>query len=160
MTTGRINGRKKKVNLVVDKGECKPKGEILRIENLSANDHRGVEVVKNLNLVVNGGEILGIAGVDGNGQSEFLEVLTGLRKAKSGKIVLGDKDIYGKAPREITESGVGHIPEDRHKRGLILKYSLFENSVLGIHKNKPFSKGIVMNYNEIKAHCDKLIDEV
>ncbi|WP_454053285.1 ABC transporter ATP-binding protein [Clostridium sp. Marseille-Q7071] len=149
----------RKVNLVVDKKESKIKGEVLRIENLSANDHRGIEAVKDLNLVVNGGEILGIAGVDGNGQSEFLEVLTGLRKAKNGKIVLKDKDIYGKAPREITDSGVGHIPEDRHKRGLILKYSLFENSILGVHRNKPFTKGIAMNYSEIKAHCDKLIEE-
>ncbi|MPM47819.1 Ribose import ATP-binding protein RbsA [bioreactor metagenome] len=149
----------RKVNLVVDKKEASIKGDILTIENLCTNDHRGIEAVKDLSLTVRGGEILGIAGVDGNGQSEFLEVLTGLRKPTKGKILLNGKDIYGKSPREIIDSGIGHIPEDRHKRGLILKYSLFENSVLGIHRNKPFSKGIVMDYKAIKEHCDKLIKE-
>ncbi|MBP2022239.1 simple sugar transport system ATP-binding protein [Clostridium punense] len=149
----------RKVNLVVDKKEASIKGDVLTIEDLCANDHRGIEAVKGLSLTVRGGEILGIAGVDGNGQSEFLEVLTGLRKPTKGKVLLNGKDIYGKSPREIIDSGVGHIPEDRHKRGLILKYSLFENSILGIHRNKPFSKGIVMDYKAIKEHCDKLIKE-
>lgn len=149
----------RKVNLVVSKKEAQVKGEVLHIEGLCANDHRGIEAVKDLTITLKGGEILGIAGVDGNGQSEFLEVLTGLRKPTKGKILLNGKDIYGKSPRDIIDSGVGHIPEDRHKRGLVLKYSLFENSVLGIHRNAPFSKGIIMNYNEIKNHCDKLIKE-
>ncbi|MEG0774477.1 ABC transporter ATP-binding protein [Clostridium sp.] len=149
----------RKVNLVVNKKKAELKGDILKIEDLCANDHRGIEAVKNLNLTVRGGEILGIAGVDGNGQSEFLEVITGLRKPLKGKIVLNGKDIYGKSTREIIDSGVGHIPEDRHKRGLILKYSLFENSILGIHRNKPFSNGIVMDYKAIKEHSDKLIKE-
>ncbi|MEG2247170.1 MAG: ATP-binding cassette domain-containing protein, partial [Peptostreptococcaceae bacterium] len=149
----------RKVNLVVDKSECKLTGEVLKVENLSANDQRGISAVKDISFVVNGGEILGIAGVDGNGQTELLEVLTGLRKAQDGKIILNGKDIYGKSPREITNSGVGHIPEDRHKRGLILKYSLIENSILGIHKNKQFNKGIMMDYKAIRKHCDKLIEE-
>lgn len=149
----------RKVNLTVDKKPAVIKGEVLKLENLCANDQRGLPAVDNLKLTVQGGEILGIAGVDGNGQSEFLEVLTGLRKPKSGSITLNGKDIYGKSPRDIMSAGVGHIPEDRHKRGLILSYSLFENSVLGIHKNAPFSKGIVMNYKEIRKHCDDLITE-
>jgi simple sugar transport system ATP-binding protein len=149
----------RKVNLVVNKNEAQIKGDVLEIEGLCANDHRGIEAVKDINLIIKGGEILGIAGVDGNGQTEFLEVLTGLRKPTKGKVILNGKDIYGKSPREIFDSGVGHIPEDRHKRGLILKYSLFENSVLGIHRNKPFSNGIVMDYKAIKEHCDKLIKE-
>jgi len=86
-------------------------------------------------------------------------VLTGLRKGQNGKVLLNDKDLYGKSPREIIDSGVGHIPEDRHKRGLILKYSLFENSILGIHKNKEFNKGIMMDYKAIKKYCDTLIEE-
>lgn len=149
----------RKVNLVVDKEPCKRRGEILKIENLSAIDQRGIDAVRDLSLTVYGGEILGIAGVDGNGQTELLEVITGLREPKSGSIMLSGKDIYGKTPREIIDSGVGHIPEDRHKRGLVLQYSLFENSILGIHRNKPFTKGIVMNYSVIKEHCDKLIKE-
>ncbi len=149
----------RKVNLTVEKKPAKIRGEILKIENLCASDHRGLPAVQNLNLTVYGGEILGIAGVDGNGQSQFLEVLTGLRKPKSGSIMINGKNTYGKSPRDIMSVGVGHIPEDRHKRGLILDYSLFENSVLGIHKNAPFSKGIVMNYKEIRKHCDELIRE-
>ncbi|WP_346929751.1 ABC transporter ATP-binding protein [Clostridium sp.] len=149
----------RKVNLVVEKIEPELTGEVLKVENLSANDQRGIPAVKNVSFTVNGGEILGIAGVDGNGQTELLEVLTGLRKGHNGKISLNGKDLYGKSPREIIDSGVGHIPEDRHKRGLILKYSLFENSILGIHKNKEFNKGIMMDYKAIKKHCDTLIEE-
>ncbi|WP_346877834.1 ABC transporter ATP-binding protein [Clostridium sp. UBA5712] len=149
----------RKVNLVVEKRESELTGEILKVENLYANDQRGIPAVKNVSFTVNGGEILGIAGVDGNGQTELLEVLTGLRKGHNGKILLNGKDLYGKSPREIIDSGIGHIPEDRHKRGLILKYSLFENSILGIHKNKEFNKGIMMDYKAIKKHCDTLIEE-
>lgn len=112
----------RKVNLVVEKKQPKLTGEILKVENLTANNQRGIPAVKDVSFTVNGGEILGIAGVDGNGQTELLEVLTGLRKGHSGKISLNGKDLYGKSPREIIDSGVGHIPEDRHKRGLILKY--------------------------------------
>lgn len=149
----------RKVNLVVKKDEAKLGHEILKVEDLVVKDHRGVEVVKGVSLTVRAGEIVGLAGVDGNGQTEFIEALTGLRKSESGKIKLKDKDIFGRSPRQITDSGLAHIPEDRHKRGLILKYSLFENSVLGTYHKKPFSNGIVMNYNEIRKHCQKLIEE-
>ncbi|MGG7162610.1 ABC transporter ATP-binding protein [Clostridium ihumii] len=149
----------RKVNLVVEKDPCKIGKRVLHVENLSAIDQRKVEVIKDINFEVFGGEIFGIAGVDGNGQTELLEVLTGLRKPKEGKISVDEKDIYGKTPKEIIKAGVAHIPEDRHKRGLVLKYSLFENSILGMHKEKPFCKGIVLNYNNIKKHCDKLIEE-
>jgi general nucleoside transport system ATP-binding protein len=149
----------RKVNLTVDKKLMEMGREILKVENLVANDHRGLPAVNKLNLTVHAGEILGIAVVDGNGQTEFVETLTGLRKPESGKITLDGADIYGKAPREIINHGVGHIPEDRHKRGLILKYSLLENSILGRHHEAQFSKGIVMNYKAIKDHCNRLIKE-
>jgi len=149
----------RKVNLVVDKNEPKLVGEVLKVENLSVNDKRGLPAVKDISFTISGGEILGVAGVDGNGQTELLEVLTGLRKGHNGKILLSGKDLYGKSPREIIDSGVGHIPEDRHKRGLILKYSLVENSILGIHRNKEFQKGIMMDYTAIRKHCNQLIEE-
>ncbi len=149
----------RKVNLVVQKEEAKVGEEILKVENIVAKDHRGINAVKDVSLDVRAGEILGIAGVDGNGQTEFIEVLTGLRKAESGKITLKGNIISGKSPREIIDCGMGHIPEDRHKRGLILNYSLFENAVLGVHHKKPFSKGIAMNYDEIRKYCKKLIEE-
>jgi len=149
----------RKVNLTIEKKAAVIGSEMLRIEDLTARDHRGINVVNGLNLTVNAGEIVGIAGVDGNGQSELVEVLTGLRKPLSGKITLNNKNIFGKTPKEITEDGVSHIPEDRHKRGLILKYSLYENSILGSHTRKPFSKGIIMNYKAIREHCDKMIKD-
>jgi simple sugar transport system ATP-binding protein len=149
----------RKVNFIVEKKQQKSGDVILKVENLVANDHRGLPAVNGLNLSVHSGEILGVAGVDGNGQSELVEVLTGLRKPKSGSIVLKGKDIFGKSPREIINGGISCIPEDRHKRGLILKYSLYENVVMGTHNKKPFSKGIIMNYKEIKKYCDRLIKE-
>ncbi|MGK0464963.1 ABC transporter ATP-binding protein [Clostridium sp.] len=149
----------RKVNLTIEKKAAVIKGEILKIENLCASDQRGLPAVNNLNLEVYGGEILGVAGIDGNGQTEFLEVLTGLRKPKSGTITINGKNIYGMSPRNIMLAGVGHIPQDRHKRGLILDYSIFENSILGIHRNSPFSKGIVINYTEVRKHCAELIRE-
>lgn len=149
----------RKVNLVVEKAPAKPGEEILKVENLVAKDSRGLNVVNGVDISVRKCEIVGVAGVDGNGQSEFIEVITGLRKPESGKVVLNGKDIYGKSPREIIDSGLGHIPEDRHKRGLILKYSLFENGILGLQHKKPFSKGIVMDYKAVREHCKRLIEE-
>ena len=149
----------RKVNLQMDKKPQNLGKEILKVENLRAKDKRGVNVLKEVNLSVRQGEIVGIAGVDGNGQSEFIEVLTGLRKADAGSINLNGEEILNKSSRQIIDKGVGHIPEDRHKRGLILKYSLYENSVLGKHHKTPFSKGIVMDYKAIRKHCNTLIEE-
>ncbi|HAQ0434746.1 TPA: ABC transporter ATP-binding protein, partial [Enterococcus faecium] len=97
------------------KKEAKPQEVVLSIENLVVKENRGLEAVKNLNLEVRAGEVLGIAGIDGNGQSELIQALTGLRKAESGHIKLKGEDITNKKPRKITEHGVGHVPEDRHK---------------------------------------------
>ncbi|NFA59853.1 ABC transporter ATP-binding protein [Clostridium sporogenes] len=149
----------RKVNLQMDKKPQNLGKEILKVENLQAKDKRGVDVLKGVNLSVRSGEIVGLAGVDGNGQSEFIEVITGLRKAKAGSINLNGEEIINKSSRQIIDKGVGHIPEDRHKRGLILKYSLYENAVLGKHHKSPFSKGIVMNYKAIREHCNTLIEE-
>lgn len=149
----------RKVNLKVDKKPAEPGDVIFKVEKLEALDHRGLPALKGIDLEVRAGEILGIAGVDGNGQSEFLEVITGLRKPKAGKVTIKGKDVTGKTPREIIESGISHIPEDRHKRGLVLKYSLAENSILGMHYKSPFARGILMNYSRIREHARKLIEE-
>lgn len=148
----------RKVNLTVEKKESKLGETVLEIENLQVLDHRQLPAVKGINLQVKRGEILAIAGVDGNGQTEFIEAIAGLRKPSGGKIVLDGKDITGKSPREIIEAGLGHIAEDRHKRGLVLKYSLAENSILGLHYKEPFAKGIMMNYAKVKDHARKLIE--
>ena len=101
-----------------EKKAAEPKDVVLEIQNLEVKDSRGISAVRNLNLSVRAGEIIGIAGVDGNGQSELIEALTGLRKINSGTITLNGKEIQNLRPRKITELGVGHIPEDRQKRGL------------------------------------------
>ncbi|WP_026883942.1 ABC transporter ATP-binding protein [Clostridium akagii] len=149
----------RKVNLTVNKSEAKIGKDMLVVENLQVKNHRGILAVKGVNLTVRAGEIVGIAGVDGNGQTELVEALTGLIKPQDGKVMLDGKDIFNKTPREISDSGVGHVPEDRQKRGLILDFSLFENSILGLYHKLPFSKGIIMKYNEIRKHSQRLISE-
>jgi ABC-type uncharacterized transport system ATPase subunit len=122
------------VTLKVPKGPANPKQSVLKVEGLSATNNRGVEALKSVSLDVRAGEIVGIAGVDGNGQTELIECLTGLRKPKAGRILLGDKEITGKTPGGIREAGLGHIPEDRHARGLVLDFTVSENAVLGEHR--------------------------
>lgn len=131
------------------KKEAQPKEEVLQIEKLVVKDYRGVEKVKELNLAVRRGEILGIAGVDGNGQTELIEAITGLRRVENGNITLNGKDITNLRPRKITESGIGHIPQDRHKHGLVLKYSVGENIALQTYYQSPFSKNGILNHKEI-----------
>ncbi|PLT34151.1 ABC transporter ATP-binding protein [Bacillus sp. V5-8f] len=141
------------------KSESKPAGEVLEIKGLEVNDSREVKAVKGLNLSIRAGEIVGIAGVDGNGQSELIEAITGLRKAEAGSILINGKDITNKAPRKITESGLGHIPEDRHKHGLVLDYTIGENISLQTYYQKPNSKNGVLNYRKIYEKAKKIITE-
>ena len=115
--------------------------------------------MKNLSLEVRAGEILGIAGIDGNGQSELIQALTGLRKVESGHIYLGGDEITNLRPRKITEAGVGHVPEDRHKYGLILEMTLAENIALQTYYQEPMSQMGVLNYGEINDHARDLIKE-
>ena len=149
----------RKVNLVVDKADNTIGETVLKIENLHVLDNRNLPAVKGINLEVKRGEILAIAGVDGNGQTELIEGIAGLRKPKEGSIILNGQEIAGRTPREAIEAGLGHIAEDRHKRGLILGFSLLENSILGIHYKSPFSNGIMMNYGAIRQHANTLIKE-
>jgi len=147
----------RKVNLVVEKKKIKTGDTVLKIDNLKVLDNRNLPAVRGVNLELKKGEILAIAGVDGNGQTELIEAVTGLRKAESGSVELAGKDVTNKAPKEIIETGLGHIAEDRHKRGLVLKFSLVENSILGYHYKAPFAKGIMMNYPKIREWSKKLI---
>ncbi|WP_025784990.1 ABC transporter ATP-binding protein [Sporosarcina sp. D27] len=149
----------RQVTFKTEKGPSHPTEEILKIENLVVTDYRGIEKVKNLNLSVRRGEIVGLAGIDGNGQSELIEAITGLRKVKSGKIIMGDKDVTNKNPRHITENGLGHIPQDRHKHGLVLDFSVGYNAALQSYYQKPFSANGLMNYKEVTKHANKLISD-
>ena len=149
----------RKVKLVVDKEEAKTGANVLEVSGIQANDNRGIPALKGVSFEVKAGEIFAIAGVDGNGQSELVEVLTGLRKATAGNMKLQSKDITKSPTREIIDAGVSHIPEDRHKRGLVLNHTLAENSVLGDHLKEPYSKNGIMNYDVIHNHCLELIEE-
>jgi len=149
----------RKVSLNVEKAEAKVGNPVLQVKGLRALDHRGIEAVKGIDLEVRSGEILGIAGVDGNGQNELVQAITGLNKVESGEVILNGKNITNLTPKEITDSGVGYIPEDRHKRGLVLNFSLYENSILGSQRNKKFKKGMGLDYRKIREYSRRLIKE-
>ncbi|APC48572.1 ABC transporter ATP-binding protein [Virgibacillus halodenitrificans] len=149
----------REVSFHTEKKKAVPGQTILEIENLFVKDARKVDLVKGLNLEVKAGEIVGIAGVDGNGQSELIEAITGLRKANSGSIKLNNKSITNLNPRKVTESGLGHIPQDRHKYGLVLDYPVAENMVLQTYYKKPYSKATVLNFKEVYDKAESLIKE-
>lgn len=149
----------RQVTFKTEKGPANPTEEALHIENLVVLDYRGIEKVKHLNLSVRKGEIVGIAGIDGNGQSELIEAITGLRKVKSGKVIMNGQDVTNKKPRKITETGLGHIPSDRHKHGLVLDFTIGHNMVLQTYYREPFSKFGIMNYKEISKKANEIIDQ-
>lgn len=136
-----------------------PKEVVLDIEHLTVKDSRNVTVVDDLDLSIRGGEIIGLAGIDGNGQSELIQAITGLRSVTTGSIKIKDIDITNQSPRFITESGVGHIPEDRQKYGLILQLPLDKNMVLESYYKAPFSKHGILNDQAITEYAKRLIDE-
>ena len=141
------------------KSEAHPTDDTLVIKDLVVADYRGIDKVKGLNLTVRKGEILGIAGIDGNGQSELIEAITGLRKTKAGSVSINGKDITNKKPRKITESGVGHIPQDRHKHGLVLDFSIGHNIALQTYYQDPISKNGIMNYSKVSELAQKVIKD-
>lgn len=149
----------REVTFKTEKADAKPAQNVLEINDLVVKDSRGLEAVNNLNLSVKAGEILGIAGVDGNGQTELIEAITGLRKSESGSIQLNGKEIRNLSPRKITEAGTGHIPQDRHKHGLVLDFPIGENMVLQTYNKSPFSKAGVLNFKEIYKKAKSLIQE-
>ncbi|MGG7618914.1 ABC transporter ATP-binding protein [Bacillus coreaensis] len=149
----------REVTFKTEKADAKPAQKVLEINGLVVKDSRGLTAVNNLNLDVKAGEILGIAGVDGNGQTELIEAISGLRKSESGSIQLNGKEIRNLPPRKITEAGTGHIPQDRHKHGLVLDFPIGENMVLQTYYKSPFSKAGVLNFNKIYQKAKSLIQE-
>ena len=125
------------VLLRVDKTPAQPGEPLLRVEDLHVRDARGLEAVRGVSLEVRAGEIVGIAGVDGNGQTELIDAITGLTHVESGRIEAAGKDITNASPRESLDAGAGHIPEDRQRRGLVLDFSLAENIALHDYDRAP-----------------------
>ena len=147
------------VSFKTEKQEAQPKEVILSIKDLVVNENRGVPAVKNLSLDVRAGEIVGIAGIDGNGQSELIQAITGLRKIESGSVELKGQSIVGLHPRQITEMSVGHVPEDRHRDGLVLEMMISENIALQTYYKEPLSKKGILNYSNIINYAKKLMQE-
>ncbi|MFZ0076687.1 ABC transporter ATP-binding protein [Exiguobacterium sp. RIT452] len=149
----------REVNFNAEYSKANPQELVLDIKDLVVKDSRGIKAVDGLNLDIRAGEIVGIAGIDGNGQTELIEAITGLRKADSGEIFLNNKSIKNLKPRKVTESGVGHIPQDRHKHGLVLDYSIGHNMVLQTYYQKPYSKAGIMNYGQVMEKAKTLIEK-
>lgn len=149
----------REISFKVDKKDPEIGEVILEIDNLMLKDNRGLNTVKGLSLKLHKGEILGIAGVDGNGQSELVEGLTGLRNIENGKVLLEGRDITNLSPKEIMERGMSHIPEDRQRRGLVLDFTVAENMILENYHKEPFSKKGRLNHKNISKFAVELIDK-
>ena len=148
----------RKVTFKVEKPEMKPGRTILKVQDLHGLDYRGIEILKGLNLEVHAGEIVGIAGIDGNGQTELVEILTGLRKGTSGTAEVNGVSLFNKTPSFGFANGVSSIPADRQKHGLILSFSIEDNLILQNYKEEPFAKGSILQREPITSHASQSIE--
>lgn len=147
------------VILQIEKSPAHPGAVVLRAERLQVLDDRKIMAVSDVSFEVRAGEILGIAGVQGNGQRELVEALTGLRAAVGGKKFLLEHDISEATPREITELGSAHVPEDRHKHGLVLTFPVRDNLVLCTYYESPFAQGFEIDEAQVEQEAEKLVDQ-
>ena len=145
------------VLLRVDKTDAEPKEVVLDVKNLVVSG-KTVNSVDGVSFQVRAGEIVGIAGIEGNGQTELIEALSGLLRSSGGSVLFGGSEITNKSARELKELGIGHIPEDRHKRGLLLHCDLAENSILGVHYRAPVADAAgMMNSGYISKRVNEII---
>jgi simple sugar transport system ATP-binding protein len=147
------------VILQVVKSDAHPTDTVLRVENLSVKDDRKVTVVNNVSLDVRAGEVLGVAGVQGNGQRELVEALTGMRPASGGRFFIAGQEATHFTPRQITELQVAHIPEDREKHGLVMPYPIEDNMILNSYFKSPYAKSSVINRAAIRSHAKTLVND-
>ena len=145
------------VSFKVDKVDALPGETILKVDHLSVLNNKKVLGLKDFSFEVHAGEIVGIAGVEGNGQTELVEALTGLRKVEDGTILLREQDITHFPIHKRIEHGMAHIPEDRQKRGLVLDYTVEENMILERFNKPPFSKKGLLNYEAISSYAQKIV---
>lgn len=136
------------------------KKEVLSVKGIKAKDNRGLTALDGISFSLKAGEILGVAGVEGNGQSELVEVLTGLREMEEGTFIINGKEVLNRNPKEIRKLGIAHVPEDRLSTGLSKEATIWENLLMGIQHEQPYAiKGIHMNKKKIMERTDRLIDE-
>ena len=141
----------------MQKDVAKPGEVALSIRDLVVKDSRGINAVDGFSLDVRKGEILALAGIDGNGQTELIEALTGIREVASGSFHVHDQELHNRTPREIFKGGLASIPEDRQRRGLVMDYTVAENMVLENYGEEPYSSRGVLNREEISAFAKQLI---
>jgi simple sugar transport system ATP-binding protein len=146
----------REVLLQVEKDPAEPRQVVLRMDDLRVEDDRRHMAVDGISLEVRGGEILGIAGVQGNGQTELAEALTGLRKAVGGHIYINNAETTAAAPRQLVEGGLAHIPEDRQKHGLVLSFPIRDNMVLCSFYRPPYATGAELDYAAITTEAEEL----
>ena len=151
------------VLLRINKSKTQRGDVVFKVENLTVKDDLDVTRVKNVNLEIHAGEILGLAGVTGNGQTELLEALSGIRKVESGEIYLNGEKISDSSdllnPRELKEKGLAHVPEDRQRMGLVTDFKAYENLIFGYHDQEPYSKSSIMKDNKIIDYSKKVMKE-
>ncbi len=148
----------RKVNFIIDKAEAKPGEPAFEVRGLTVRGKNGKDMVKNVSFTVRKGEILTIAGIDGNGQSELVYGITGLMPLEAGQVFLNGKDITHESIRHKCMDGLAHIPEDRHKDGLVLDYDLQENLVLQTYYRPEFQKHGFLKFDAIREYAKKLIE--
>ena len=149
----------REVLLRVDKPPADPGDPLLAVEDLHVVDERGLEAVRGVSFEVRAGEIVGIAGVDGNGQTELIDAISGLTSPTSGRVILGGRDVTGARPAKILDLGLGHIPEDRQRRGLVLEFTLAENFALHDYDKSPDSRWGWLFPRELVRRARDLIRE-
>jgi simple sugar transport system ATP-binding protein len=143
----------------LDKAPFRKGLPVLEVKDLVASRDRGQPPLKNITFEVHAGEILGVAGVEGNGQTELVEILTGLREAKSGSIRISGRETMNLSPKKILGSNLSHIPEDRLRRGLVLDYSVADNLILGRHLDSTFSGQVFLHRDQINLNAEEMIHE-
>jgi simple sugar transport system ATP-binding protein len=149
----------REVTLVVAKEAASPTDVVLEVTGLMADDQRGHPALRGVDLAVRAGEVLGVAGVQGNGQTELVEVLTGLHPATGGSARILGQEVANASPRTITELGVAHIPEDRQRDGLVLSFPIYDNMILNTYYGPPFARGPGMQFDEVYEYADRLAGE-
>ena len=147
------------VLLTVEKGSSTPAEVVFKVEDLWVKDNRNVEVVQGVSFEIRAGEIYGIAGVQGNGQTELVEALTGLRKATGGMVRLKEKDVTHAGARSLTKAGTAHVPEDRQKHGLVMGFSIDTNLILQTYYQPPFSEHGFIVLDAIRENAERLVRE-
>jgi general nucleoside transport system ATP-binding protein len=148
----------REVVLRVEKGPASPGEVVLDVAGLEVDDDRHQLAVRGMDLQVRAGEIVGVAGVQGNGQRELVEALTGIRRTRAGQVRIAGRDVTGARPRTVTQLGVAHIPEDREKDGIVNSYSIADNLVLNRYFKAPYAKGLLRQFRSIDDHARELVE--